>query len=319
MKKYVFILSCGLLYLMLPPRALAQALSVSVYPPVIEVQTTPPATPTVPITIQNLEDSDVELSLQLIPFKMGPNGTGEVIFNPSALQQGFYGYYRGKIHFFVDDRKTDTITLQAQESKQVVVSINLQKGEPPGDYYFAIVFLSEGKTLNDTSLASIPAGIATNLLLSVGPKKPSVGGISEFSTSTFKSGGPVEFTLKLHNGSEHLINPTGEVSITNMLGKNVATISILPQYILAQSDRYLIDQSSSASANLSVETTPKVVWPEKFLLGFYTATANIRLEENGSLLTENAYFFAFPTYLFFGIVIAVFILASIYLRVRKKI
>ncbi len=319
MKRLFFILSLSLFFCIISSQNVsAQALSVSVYPPILEVQTTPPSSPTAPITIQNLGETDIALSIQLIPLKMNPNGTGDVLFFPDALNQGFYGYYKGRIQFLVDDVKTEKVTLQAQESKQVTLNINLKKGDPPGDYYYGIVFLSEGKTLEDTSLTSLPAGISTNLLLSVGPKKPSVGGITEFSTSAFKNNGPVEFTLKLHNGSEHLISPTGKVSINNMLGKKVASIDILPQYILAQSDRYLINQSSSTSATLSTNETPKVIWNEKFLLGFYTATANIRLEENGNILTEKTYFFAFPIYLFFGVAIVFFVLAGIYLRVKKK-
>lgn len=319
MMKLILFLFLLTIYLKVPQSSYAQALSIGVYPPVVEVQTTPPSSPTVPITIQNLEDTDVTLNIELIPIQMSPKGTGEVVFNPEALKRGFYGYYKGKIQFLVDNLKTNTLTLQAQESKQVTVNINLKKGDPPGDYYYAIVFLSEGKRLNDTSITSIPAGIATNLLLSIGPKKPVLGGISEFRTSFFKDSGPVEFDLKLHNGSDHLINPTGEVVITNMLGKNVAKLDILPQYILAQSDRYLIDQDSSTSAQLSLENNPKVVWDETFLLGLYTATANMRLDETGEILTEKVYFIAFPIYLFFGVAIAVFVSAGIYLRVRKKI
>lgn len=297
----------------------AQALSISVYPPIIEVQTTPPSSPTVPITIQNLEDTDVILQIQLIPLQMSPNGTGDVLFNPAALETGFYGYYKGQIQFLVDNVKTDSVTLQAQEAKQVAVNINLRKGDPPGDFYYAIVFLNEGRKLDDTSLTSIPAGIATNLLLSIGPKKPALGGITEFYTSFFKNNGPAEFELLMHNGSEHLVNPTGTITITNMLGKNVAKIDILPQYILAQSDRYLIDRNSSTSANLSLENNPKIIWNENFLLGFYTATAQIRLDGTGEILTEKVHFIAFPIYLFFGVAIVVFIAAGVYLRVRKKI
>lgn len=297
----------------------AQGISLGIYPPIIEVQTTPPSSPSTKISIQNFEDNEVTLNIELIPIEMSSDATGDILFNPQLLKGGFYGYYKGRIQLLEDGKKIDTITLQPQESKQITVNINLQKGDPPGDYYYAIVFLSSGKSLADTSLTSIPAGIATNLLLSVGPKSAAIGGITEFSTSTFKNSGPVEFSLKLHNGSKHLVNPTGKVIISNMLGKEVAKLNILPQYVLTQSDRYLIGQESSASARLASGENPKIIWNEKFLLGFYTATANLRLDENGNIITKRTYFFAFPIYFFFGIAIAFFVLAGVYLRVRKKI
>lgn len=320
MRRLVLIASFLPLFLSFTPTpAWAQSVSLGIYPPVLEVQTIPPSSPTSSISIQNFDDNEVNLSIELIPIQMDKDATGNVLLNPGLLKGGFYGYYYGRIQFLSEGKKIESINLQPQETKQIQVSINLHKGDPPGDYYYAIVFLSSGKLLEDTSLASIPAGIATNLLLSVGPKSPAIGGITEFTTDSFKNNGPVEFTLKLHNASSHLVNPTGTIRIKNILGKQVEELNILPQYILAQSDRYLTGQDSSPSAQFNSSLNPKIIWKEKFLLGFYSATANLKLEENGNIITAKTYFFAFPLYLLFIIVIILFVAAGIYLRVRKKI
>jgi hypothetical protein len=300
----------------------AQGGSISVYPPIIEVQTTPPSSPVTPITIQNNNDQDITLKIELIPFRTN-NVTGQTVLIPEEGNKGFYPYYADRIQFLVDNKKTDSITLAPLESKRVDLNIHLIEGDPPGDYYYSIVFLSDSVALQDTSEAHIPLGIASNLLLSIGPKDESAGGISQFSTSSFKTAGPVEFMLKLHNASKHVINPTGNIEITNLFGQKVGSVNILPQYVLAGADRFLLDSlQSSPSAVLSYQelrSIPKIIWPEKFLFGWYHATARIQLEENGKAITASTYFFAFPLYLFFPLVMVIFIIISIYLKVKRII
>lgn len=299
----------------------AQGQSISIYPPVIEVESTPPSSPTVPIVIQNNNSEDVTLKIELIPFKTNDK-SGEVILIPNEINKGFYPYYRDRIQFLLDSKKTDTIVLQALESKEIELNINLAKGDPPGDFYYSVVFISEGAKASESSISSIPTGIATNLLLSIGPKGESSGGISQFTTPSFKSKGPVEFTLKLHNASNHLINPSGSIDITNTFGKSVGSIKLLPQYVLSRADRFLVDTSqatSSAPTTTILDSIPKAIWPEKFLFGWYTATATIQLEENGPTYRASTHFFAFPLYFFFPIVVVLFIIMSIYIRIRRKI
>lgn len=320
--KTLLILVIPLLGLIVPYTVSAQGQSLSIYPPVIEVQTTPPSSPTVPIVIQNNNSEDITLRIELIPFKQR-GLTGAIQLQPGLINQGFYPYYKERIQFLVNDLKTDTVTLSALETREVVLNINLQQGDPPGDYYYSIIFISSGERPDETSVSQLPAGIATNLLLSIGPKVPAQGGIAEFTTSSFKAAGPVDFNLKVHNAGKHLIAPTGTVDIYNMFGQKVGVVKVLSQYILSGSDRLMIDdkQSSSSASLKSNETldTPTVIWPEKFLLGWYKAEANIKLEENGNKLKATTYFVAFPIYLFFPLFIAIFIGLSIYLKVKKKI
>lgn len=306
----------------LVPNVSAQEQSLSIYPPVIEIQATPPSSPTVPILIQNNNSENVKLQIQLVPFRTD-NRTGQITLVPDEAEKGFYPYYKERIQFLIDGRKTSTVELLALEQREILLNVNLTKGDPPGDFYFSIVMISENELSNESSTSQIPTGIATNLLLSIGPKSTSTGGISEFSTSSFKSKGPVSIKLKLHNASRHVIQPTGVVTITNMLGQNIGSLKILPQYVLAGSDRYLVDEAQGSptaqiASNL-LSDTPSLIWGESFLLGWYKATATVGLEENGKPILATTYFFAFPTYAFFGLVILLFILISIYVRVKRKI
>ncbi len=291
--------------------ALAEGQALSIYPPVIEMQTTPPSSPIVPIQIQNNNNEDVRLSIQLIPFKTDDK-TGQIILMQDKAAEGFYPYYKDRIQFLLDGKKTSTISLQPLETKELQLNVNLEKGDPPGDFYYSVVFISDPQNLTDTNTSKIPAGIGTNLLLSIGPKDKSQGGITEFSTSSFKVSGPVNFKLKLHNASKHVVSPTGIIDIYNLFGKKVGSVDILPEYVLANSDRYLSD-------NKTIPPQSQIIWPEKFLFGWYTVKSNIQLDENSTPLSASTYFIAFPLYVFFGLVIFLFVTLSIYLKVRKKI
>lgn len=306
-------------YLITAHNMYAEGASLSIYPPIVEVQTTPPSSPSVPIVIHNNLEEDVTLQIQLIPFK-GGNASGDIQLLQSDINKGLNPYIMKKIQFLYEGKKIDTVSLAPLESKEIEVNVNLTKGDPPGDFYYSMVFLNGGLQATDTSRAQIPTGIASNLLLSIGPKKASIGGISEFKTTSFKTHGPVEFTLRLHNANKHLILPSGNIEISSIFGQKVGNVKILPQYILAGEDRYLTDfENASPSATTQLSFNPVVLWPEKFLLGIYKAQAIIALDENGKPITSYLYFFAFPLYFFFPIVVIMFIAISIYLRVKKKI
>lgn len=320
-ERFAYLSICLSAYLIIclfvsPNPSFAEGASLSIYPPVIEVQTTPPSSPAVPIAIQNNNNEDITLKIQLIPLRA--NNAGEVQLRPDEASKGLYPYFKDKIQFLIDGKKTDIVKLQALETKEVDLNINLAQGDPPGDYYYTIVFLSSGSGPINSSVSQIPTGIATNLLLSIGPKDGASGDISQFTTSLFKDRGPVDFTLKLHNSSKHLVAPTGIIEITNFFGKKVGSVKILPQYVLADSDRYLQDDSQGSQLE-KAGASPRVIWSEKFLIGWYKATAKVNLEDKGQSLVSSAYFVAFPFYFFFPLVIIIFVVLSIYLRVKRKI
>ncbi len=300
----------------------AQEQSLSVYPPIIEVQTTAPSSPAVPIIIQNNSQEEVSLKIDLIPIKQS-GATGRVTFVPELSDSGFYKYYKERTQILLDGKKISSITLDSLESKEIVLNINLNRGDPPGDFYYAITFVSSANGPSDTSTSRLPNGLGVNLLLSIGPKGPAGGGISKFKTNSFLTKGPVDFELKVHNSSKHLINPTGNVEIYNFLGSKVGKIELLPQYILSGGDRFLVDTNQATDqARLAFndsDNTPKATWDEKFLLGWYKAKAIISLEENGRKIESVTYFFAFPLYFFIPVAVLIFITLGIYLRVKKKI
>ena len=315
-KNLLIIFGIVAIFIVKPPVVAAQGLSLDLYPPVIHIQTTPPSSPNAPVIIKNNNKDEVELNIRLIPI-VKKGAEGDVELKPELLTSGFYQYYAQRIQFIVDGYKSDVIRLKPLEKREISVNINLSKDDPPGDFYYLIAFMAEEQNTSDSSQSKIPAGVATNLLLSVGPKSQTTGNISEFSTSFFKMNGPVLFKLKIKNSSKHLILPSGNISLKNVFGKSVGSIDVLPQFILADSERYL--QNLAKKSNSKLGDTISVMWPENNLFGLYKATAQIVLSENGKLASESLYFFVFPVYLFLSLTGLIFVVLSIYIRVKKKI
>ncbi len=70
--------------------------------------------------------------------------------------------------------------------------------------------------------------------------------------------GPVPFGILIENSGSIHIAPSGEVRITNMMGDEVGVVSLEPWFILPLSSRLR-----------------EISWDREFLLGRYTAVAEI--------------------------------------------
>lgn len=272
----------------------ADTLSLSLHPSIIEINALPSSIIANNLTIQNKSDKQVTLQIHVKPFK-------------AKLENGELQYINDIPAFFKNFQILDSgipvenIMLAPSQQKNLTLNINIPQDTKISDYYFSIIFISKN-SLNPNSNASLnQLGIATNVLLSVGIKEIPNAVLKEFSSKLIFESGPVPFTIRLKNKGTHFIKPKGEVLIRNMFGQSIGKLDLLSVNVLANSTR----------------TIPKALWKEYFLLGFYTATLNILLSNDGPSLTKSIYFFAFP---FHGlIVIAFIVIAVIVARNRLKI
>jgi len=322
MRKFLFLI---LLFVIPYNSAYAQEVHLSIEPTLLQIDATPPANVEAPFRIRNLSASSIKLSYRLIPIEAERSSGGKVslLFNE---EENLSSVIKSRLKVIGEDKVLNEIELRAGETKELRLFLEVKKGDPVGDYYFSLVFLSGGKILDETTTSSVPGGIAINILTSIGPKVAATGEIQEFSTSKYLSSGPVPFSLLLKNTGKHLIQPRGFITIKNMFGKEVGKLELLPQYVLADSSRYLID---SVQASPSAETTavmegiedenPVSVWKEKFLLGSYTATARVTLEDNGSVVTKTTHFFAFPLQILLVISAVIFAVLGIAFKVSRKL
>lgn len=301
----------------------AQEFHLSIEPTVIQIDATPPAKFQTPFRIKNLSSSSIKLESLIVPIESREDGKINLLLDK---QNDLSALVKKRLAILSEGKKVSRIELLPGETKVLTLFMDVIEGDPVGDYYFSLIFKSEGTALDETSNSAIPAGIAMNILVSIGPKIDASGDIEEFSTKKIVGSGPILFNLKIANTGKHLIQPKGSITIKNVFGKQVGKIELLPQYVLSKSSRYLVDstQASPSAENAkiierNIIKNPVSIWPESFLLGVYTAEVKIELEENGAIIKKRLNFFALPIKLIIIISGIIFIVLGVALRINAKL
>jgi hypothetical protein len=322
--KFVFLLFC--LLSISTQRANAAGVSLGIFPPIFQIEALPPANIEAPLTIINLDDKDVNLRISLKPFHSAQSEDGRIEYLNDADFFKDDPLLFQRIKIYDDQQLINQITLGPRQRKDLTVKIEIPENETLSDYYFSIVFASEANTKDNANQSVSSGGIASNVLLSVGPKDMAKGNIEEYSVPYFIDSGPVPFTVKIKNKGSHFFAPKGEIIIKNLFGQAVGRVDLLPANILAQSKRFLPDTLQIPTATGSAVTKysslytkyphPMAFWYEKFLLGPYSAQLTIALSENGPLFKKTVYFFAFPVRIIIGIILIIIIILFIAKRVK---
>lgn len=307
----IFILASCFLLLASAQSVFAQNISLGVYPPIIQITATPPTYVQSPFTITNLSGTPVTVHLLVRPFLASEENNGQPSYVHDANWPGPDKKIFSKMSIFDGQQNTDTVILAPNQKRNLELRISLPNNEPPGDYYFSITMLSNPITVGQKSSAAIAGGISTNVLLSIGPQEKTTGTIGQFSSPWFVDKGPVPFTLLVNNTSNHFITPQGAILVKNMFGQTIGKVTLLPVNVLAQSSRYIPDDQKLSDT--------KAIWPEKFLLGPYSATLIIALSDSGPVYKRTVYFFALPVQVLVGLTLGVILIALITYRVKKQL
>jgi hypothetical protein len=296
---YLFI--CLLSFLFIAQTASATSLSLSVDPPITVINAIPPTTIASPLSIQNKSDKQITLQIQLKPFKSkGENG--ELEYLKEALE------IFKNIQILDGDMPVESIILGPKQQKTLTLSINISQDATALDYYFSVIFISTNSPIIESNSSINEIGVATHVLLSVGPPEIPNAVLEEFSSGIFFEAGPVPFTIRVRNEGDHLIHPTGNITIKNMFGQNIGKIDLLNINILSDSIRAIPSKSSFDFKR------PTALWKENFLLGLYAATLNISISDKGPTFIRTTHFLAFPLQ---GLIITVIIVIATIVFINK--
>jgi hypothetical protein len=307
--------------------AMAQTIDIGITPPIFEVQIIPPADTKVPFQIQNFTDNPVDLNISIKPFiaSKDENGQIEFINNPNWEDP----FLPQRINVLDGNIRIDSLSLNPRETRNLVLEFKIPSNEQKGEYYFSLVFSSVPKLTAGTNQSVASVAVSSNVLLSIGPLGKNQGRIEDFSTSFFKSKGPVPFNVRIKNTSDHFETIKGDIIVTNMFGQTIGKIKLLPVNILANSIRKVPDILQSGTASeaeynqikpiVEKSSSPVAVWPEKFLLGLYSAKLTVSMSDQGPIYTRTIYFFAFPLEYLLAILIIITLMIFIILRVRRRL
>lgn len=310
------------------PTAYAEGAALQVSPALLQIRANSPADVRAPFTLENMGGDPVKLKI------------GYKVINPDASKEGTVTYLTEGQSFVGLDKKIfekmevidedenaiDTIELGPKQQKDLTLRVLLPEDQPISDYYFSLVFINEtapqtnqinAKTnkKDQKTISLIHSGIGLNVLLGIGPAENPQGAIESFSTPWYRQSGPVPFILQVKNTGQHFSNPRGVILIKNIFGQPVGRVDIPETPILAGTTRTLgkVDQSTTNKVS-----KPEVLWPERFLLGLYTADVSVAMSPDGPIYRQTVRFAAFPTYFF--IVMIILIIGSYlwYRRLRNK-
>src|SRR3989338_2291856 len=312
----IFLFAC-LMLLGFHNKAFAQSANLGIFPPIMQIETTPPAEVKSKFYLQNDGDGMLNLNIEIKAFKPSSSNDGQI-----EILDNFEDFpdplFINRIKIKDKGVVIKSLTLSPKQRKELDFEITIPPNEAKGDYYFTLFFVNVPSTNISTNSTLTSAGVAMNVLLSVGPRGETKGFIDKFSVPFFVDSGPVPFTVQVENQSEHFVNAEGSIIIQNVFGQKVGKVDLLPVNILSSSQR-LIPDSKNADLNAKAYPYPVAIWPEKFLIGPYKATLTLGFSDSEQKFSRTISFFAFPATYLIGILAALGIVTFIILRIRKKI
>lgn len=343
---YVLFASC---WLLLAPNASAAGFDLSVSPPIFQAELTPPSNAQIKeqLVLENTGDEALDLKIVFRHFKPASEN-GQVEYLKETETPGADPLIFQRVSIEENGERLERVLIPPKTTKKYNLHISVPKDEPPSDYYFTILFINDAATINNSETPTdeekpsgsiAVGGIGTNVLLSIGPKGTTSGSIEEFSTPFFQGGGPVPFVVRVKNTSKHFIYPKANIEIKNMFGQRIGVVDLLPLNILSQTTRALPSQeqfvfeSQKQGGQLDEKTLEKLaksqnaqsdnapllaIWPEKFLLGPYTAKLTIALSDEGPIYHRSIIFIGFPLLLVTGFIIALGVVLLIRSRLKHR-
>ena len=326
-KNYLLYFIFYILSFIFVPPAGAQGIDLGIYPPVFQVDVTPPADIKVPFFLHNYANESVSLTFSLKPFEASNDENGQISFLESPDFADPFIFQ--KVQVLEGNSPIQSITLSPKQQKQLVLQFKMPSNQEKGDYYFSLIASSDNQPVNNSNLSKATAGIAANVLLSVGPQGKTQGILENFSAPLFVTKGPLPFTVRVRNTSGHFIAPKGDIIIRNMFDQPVGKIKLLPVNILSNSIRRIPDSLQSGTisdkdyekirAVVEKNQFPVAIWPEKFLLGSYKATLTLSLSDQGPVFRKETFFLAFPFEYIVGVLAVLGLVTYIIVKVRRKI
>lgn len=231
--------------LMLGSQVVAQAPSVlSISPLTFEITVNPGESISNVVKISNLGDYSVQVKMEAQDF----TAAGEI--GQVVVREELSETYSLAKWISIEE---ETFELEPHSQKLINFTISVPPDGEPGGHY--------GTILASTIGGGAPAGamivqkVGALLLTQVAGKVEELLWVKSFEAPRFSEYGPIQLVSRFENqGTVHL-KPRGFISITNWLGKEVASLPLGQKNVLPNSIR-------------KISTT----WDKHWLFGKYTAT-----------------------------------------------
>lgn len=328
MKTITTILLSLTILLVLPLSVMAQTISLSLSPPLIETMVKPGKSLLVAYTLENNADPAI---MRAYVRSFEPKGNTGSIRIKDELE--------GPVHFSLDNSDIELdkpFFMKPNGSQQLLLRIRVPEGAPEGDYYYTLLASSEPPSMAISSSASgARATIGANILITVtqsgytkvNAKIALFDVLSHFSLPfigkihLFDSSDKVPVSLVLQNNGANFLKPEGSIEMRGNFGEK-ATYDLLPQNVLAESQRLL---TATPSADLDCEATknslckaPASLILSGFFIGKYNLSTTINFGDGTPNIYASTSFFALPFKFLFGLIVAIGIGVLVIIKIKNR-
>lgn len=290
------------LYIFFGTSSIVQAyeqLGLSISPPLTDVTIASGDEWTSVVNVTNPNSYDISLSLSVMNVE-AEDEEGHVRFVPMLETSD---ELQGRTLADWIALPADAITLSAGSNAQVTFTVSVPMDASPGGHYATI--LVSGRPVDETADdLSVQVSSALSSLLFV--RVP--GDIVESGAITSFSGGPSFFSLTFENNGNVHLRPEGSIKVTNLWGREVATLSMSEDNQLG----YVLPDSAR---------TFSLAWNDSSIhVGPYRATATLTYgskNEQALLATTTVWIIPFPLLLFILITTLTLLLFMRWLKQRS--
>jgi hypothetical protein len=290
-----------------PPANPAYGQALEIAPPVIYLTVDPGQTVKTQIFLRDISSGDLIVSGQANDFTAaGEDGTPKILLDNKDQSNNPYSMKNWVA-------PPASLRLVPKEVKTMSITVNVPKDASPGGHYGIIRFTATPPSLKSSGV-SLSTSLGALMLVSVNgniTEKMTVQELSaknsEGKTGKLFQSGPLTFVERLKNEGNIHEQPAGQVVVTDMFGKKVASLNINlpPRNILPQTIRKF------------EQPLDKSVIGNKKLFGRYKAKLTITYGKNKQTLNSTLAFWIIP-YKLVAIVILALIAGFFALRLALK-
>lgn len=194
----------------------------------------------------------------------------------------------------------EAIELEHGETLTFDVRIQVPLDAEPGGHYAAVLALAEEQDVQEGGV-QLKGRVTALFLITVPGDIDSRGNLNDPEVPLLSSYGPTTIGLVFNNlGNVHQ-SPAGTVTITNILGQQVAEIPVKEWVVLPESAR-----------------RTQIEWPGKWHLGPYKVTARISYGDNGETLYTTSTMWFIPWQLILAALAISIIITGLYLLITRN-
>ncbi len=194
------------------------ALGLQLKPAIVEDQVNPGETHQYALSVTNVSKVAGTFFVSTQDIK-GLDNQGRPIFSKTGEPTGY------EISSWVTLPHT-TISLNAGETKSISFTVRVPDGASPGSH-FGTIFFSDKPIVPTTSGTGIGFDVGSILSLRISGDIREEAQLREFSTGKLiYASTDVDFTTKVQNVGNVLVQPAGIIQVTNMFGKEVASVPV---------------------------------------------------------------------------------------------